>query len=420
MRALFATAIIFACSVAAPAQNHEYTVDSKVLFGWVKRADGTKVSLEGASIPITFKKIAESAHIGPQPFGIRGAEQNIAAFTAYQNDHGPDSYFYTPGNASSLDDIVLNGGEGVPWQWMKLGVNVEATNRVIVRWRIFDTKLQDTMPGQMAFTNEIADFGTYVQFGAPGVYSMDANVGIVGIVVPDGECYLAQQFRDDAFPNGEGPFEPAFSDLFSGGGVSVGTSEDIFNYDFDPDPNGIYEWQEWDYFGGTPNEANFFARMIVNGTAQELLPSSYTIVRGNYLGGALTDIWYDDQSFLSVQRGFVPSLNEAPINVEVQTVAPTTSILSMTFNAQVWCDKNGLLAKLELFNYNSNQWVMWDSWTTNGVEQTRSLIVTSNPGQYVQSGTRNVKARLTVKRGPSVLGTTFKADIDRMTWNIVR
>lgn len=420
MRARFAIALLCLCSCAAFAQSNETTQDAKVLFGWVKRPDGTKVDITGASIPIKIRKIAESWQIGKRPAFAVQKGLNTEAFTCYQNDNGPDSYFYIEGSPTDLDDLNLPSGAGVPWQWMKTGANVQSTQRVIARWRIFDTALSNTPPGQMAFTDEIADFGTYITPPQTGVLSFDVNVSIVGIVVPDGQCYLAQQFRDDRYTNGEGPFIFTWSNLFSGGGVSIGSSEDSFVFDNDPEPNGIYEWQEYDYFGGPPYEANFYARLIANGTSQELLPSGYTIVRGTLLGGGLTDLWYDDQSFLSLQGTFSPILAGAPVNIEVQSVAPTTNVLSMVFNAQVLNNKAGLTGRLDLYNFQTGQWVTWDTWQSNGVEQNRSFIVTSHPEYYVQQGTKIVKARLRVDRGAAFLGTTFRCDIDKMTWTIVR
>lgn len=420
MRALFVSALFFVLGAAAVAQPNDFTVNAEIAFGWVKRPDGTKVNLKGVKVPIRLTKLAEPFQIGRLPSFIAPKLEQPEGFTAYLNDNGQSSYGYIEGDPSSLDDIGLSGAAGVPWQQMKFGANVLATHRIIVRWRIFDTALQDTPPGQMAFTDEIADFGTYLQFPSAGVWSFDVNVGIVGIVVPDGQCYFAQQFRDDAYTNGEGPFEFAFSNLFSGGGVSVGTSADLFVWDYTPEPNGIYEWQEYDYFGGPPNEANFYSRITASGTANELLPSAFTVVRGNLLSGGLTDLWYDDQNYMMIRRGFTPGLNEAPINLEVQSVAPSTNIISMTFNAQVKGDRAGLVARLDLFNYATGQWVNWDSWTTNGAEQTRTVIVTSNPQNYVQSGTRNVRARVTVNRGPTALGAMFQADFDKLTWTVVR
>ena len=59
----------------------------------------------------------------------------------------------------------------------------------------------------------MADFGGFVTLPV-GTWDVTVNIAIVGCVIPDGEFYMAQQFREPD-PTGEGAFDTAYSTVFT-------------------------------------------------------------------------------------------------------------------------------------------------------------------------------------------------------------
>lgn len=405
-----------ALSVCSSAFSNPYEIEGEMIleFGYITQPDGRKVSVKGAKVPFKAYRI----DVPGASDRFRG-DDTLSAITIYRNDNGDGTYGFPDLSPSVLDDIILDPpGNGRIWQLMTFGVHAESTQRFLVRWIAFDTLIWGRGGGVSAFDNALHDFGGYLQFGAPGDWKVTVDLVASNYFasIPDGEFYFAQQFRHPQIPErGEGPFNFNFSSIFSGGGVTIGASEDRFW--LDAEPNGIYDEFEQDYFGGPPQEANLLFSLTSGGTAEDALLISVLPTWGDNISGDIGDLGFSDDSYY-VMRSRAPFSPTSPaIAVEVEGRVSAGNILAMTFRLE---DKTDFVVtrKIQLFNYSTNQWVEVDSRQTTTSDSVIALNV-SNPTQY-KSAQHRMRARITYYDPFNLPTAFFRAHLDRVGWTVVK
>lgn len=406
----------FMASLAAIAASQATIRGSvELTHGWVLDAAGRRVSVAGRSVPFVAERI--KAVRGPLPFAFGAGGAHGADVTIFRNDNGDATYFYTPEMPSSLDDVGLGaGGQNAPWKLLTNGVNVDAPQTFLIRWQVFDTFVQGRGPDRSAFDGVFGDFGGIVrQITAPGAYKVTYDIGVIGLRVPDGGCYLATQYRQPQ-TNGEGAFLPAFSAVFSGGGVSYGTSEDLFFWDGQPD--GIYDETEPDNYGGPPNDANHLLAITTAGTSQTIFPQLVRAEFGRLVSGDVGDLWFADDAYVQIQQILPFSVSNPDAAMLVETTAPPGTPTSLIFTWEGSVNQPNLNQTIKLFNFATNQYVTFDSRTATTSDSRVEAIVTSNPAQYVSS-TRRMRALISWKPTDRQLFVPFTAKGDLTTWTIV-
>jgi hypothetical protein len=95
----------------------------------------------------------------------------------------------------------------------------------------------------------------------------------------------------------------------------------------------------------------------------------------------------------------------------------TPSILEFTLETQV--DTPGVTQTVELFNYVSQEFEEVDSRVTSFNEDGKvEIVVDTDPGRFIDPETLEVKAQLTWKPGPLVLGYPWNLRIDQAIWRV--
>ncbi|HWP31342.1 MAG TPA: hypothetical protein VNK96_06430 [Fimbriimonadales bacterium] len=394
----------FIISGIIPAYSQKIYGEMPITFGKVKRFYGYE-SVAGYRISYVAEKI-------PANESYRGGDPRA---TAYLNDNGDGTYFFTDQNPSSLDDLVLDPvGQGQPWKHLTVGINGADTHQFLIRWIVYDTFIQGLGAGVSAFYDVLADFGGFFQLPSGGAWKITFDISIIGMTVPDGECYFAQQFREPD-PSGEGNFDFAFSTVFSGGGATTGTSEDVFWYDIFPLPDGVYDETEVDYFGGSPNEANFLLGITTGGKSNDVFPITFTIEKGTLKSGSLVDLWYSDESKMQIlpQPG---ALRDPPVVLVVESVAPSSNVLSLSFTLEASVTREGIDQKIELYNFQTQKWDTFDTRSATTTDSSVTVTVGSNPLKYVETGSRKIRSRVSWKWS---FTSRFTTRVDQTMWKIV-
>jgi hypothetical protein len=385
--------------------------------GFVTRPDGTRVSVVGAQIPFVAERVAASP-FRPLALGANGsAPSNV---TIYSNDNGEQTYFYTPEMPSSLDDAKLSPvGNGAPWRFLTNGVHTSAPQTFLIRWQVFNRFVQGRGAGRSAFDVVLGDFGGVVRaITEPGAFKVTYDISVIGLRVPDGQAYLGTQYREPQL-NGQGAFLPAFSSVFSGGGVRQGTSEDIFFWDFDPEPNGLYEETEADNYGGPPNEANHLLTITTTGTQNTVLPQTMTVPFGRLVSGDAGSLWFVDNDIVTIQQVLPFSANTPDAAMQIEAPAPPGSPLALSLILVSSVSQPNIRQTIELFNFVQQRWVVVDERIASTTMQRVEGIVTSNPSEYVQGSPRRVRARVLWKPTAAQLSVPFFARADLANWSIV-
>ncbi len=408
------------CLVVLSTQSFaqdRFTGVMTLTFGHVKNHEGQTINVQGFQVPYVAERIyAQRIERGEHPPKMIFEGNAGGRAVTYLNDNGDGSYFYYPQNPSSLDDFVLAvGTQGLPWKHLTTGINAEASHKFLIRWKCFDTFVSGLGIGVSAFYDVFADFGGYVTLPGVGAWKVTFDISVVGATNQDGTCFIAQQFREP-IPTGEGAFDPAYSSIFSGGGVSVGNSEDYFYDDSYPTSDGIYDETEIDFFGGPPNHANYLFGLTTGGTQTTIVPESYTIEKGVLVSGSLSRLWYSDDLYMVINDA-PADFREAPIRLVIESVSPSSNIISMTVIMEAKVNKEGAVQRIELWNYQMNKWDLVDTRSAALEDSVAYWTSGSSPAKYVQSGTNKVKARFTFK--PALSPQRLQATIDQTIWKVV-
>ncbi|MCB8933425.1 MAG: hypothetical protein M9921_00615 [Fimbriimonadaceae bacterium] len=389
----------------------------ELTFGMVRRADGTYQSAQGMKVP--FHAVRVKASTKPGQVNPHGGP--YASAIGYKNDID-GTYFYTGPEfpmPSALDDAVMvSSSNGQPWTNMTVGYHVESTQQVILRWIVHDSFVSGRGAGVSAFSGVLADFGGFYAFPSTGDWKITFDISIAGVIVPDGSFYFASQIRAPV-ASGEGAFMPQFWTMFSGGGVTSGSSEDLFYYDNDPQPDGIYDETEAENFGGPPGLANLLLVVETGGTISEAFPFNYTILAGQYVDGDFIDLWIVDGSSLKVRQSNA-SETIYPISVIIEGLSPVANITSLKFNLDAFVNQQGNELKVSLFDYSTNHWVEIARRAAPTTLVPLSWTIGSNPARFVNASTRRMRARFEWRPVAAETTVPLFATIDRATWHVGR
>lgn len=415
MRKLLFFIAALALSLSALAQDVR-TGYVTIVCGYRVDSFGNKIPLKGIQCPVTVTKI-QPWQIGGKAKGGGDNQSHIA--TVYQADAGSGYGFVDP-NPSSLDDLNLSGGAGLPWQNFTFGFNVDLVHDFLVRWILFDTYTTGLGAGVSAFSNVRADWGVIIPASLiPGVgtYKLGINIAAAGVVADNNACYLAQQFRGTQ-ADGNGPFDNAISSVFNAGAdVTIGSSANQFWYDNDPVPDGIYDETEIDNLGDG-NFANFLLTIQAAGHQDSITPFSYTYVRGSEVSGDLSTFLFVDQSYDIGKGGITLNSGEYPIEVQVEGLAASTSANSIRFTVNCAAFQGGGNQRIELFNFATNKYEIFDQRAASNTDTSYDVFVTSNASNYISS-TRHVRAMVAF----NLLGFNSggaRSRIDFTGWTITR
>jgi len=414
-------ALAFALAVPAVAQTGEFDGVMTITHGFYTDASGRRVSLVGKKVPYHGERIA----LGTNPARNTGY-QGLDA-TVYANDQGMGSYIVSGiANPSALDDVLMSGGAGAVWQQLTMGVNANITNPnqfFLIRWIGYTNFTPGLGAGVSAFSNAVIDFGgamTLAGQQVPGTFKLTFNISMYNISSPANQLYFAQQFRVwDGTGNPNAPFRTDFDNVFSLGFPSVGQSQDTFYFDGEPD--GIYDETEVDVWPAG-SEANLLLMILANqgGTVETRVPGSYAFEVGRAVSGGLTDLWDSDDLYLVGEPGMVLSTQQSPLRLVLTSTATSTSATQVSMIIEAKSSSSNVRQVVEFFNYTTNAWVLGDSRQMSTTENTVQVVAPGTPTAYIQSGSRQIRTRLSYKQTGPVLGFPWRISWDRAVWSITR
>jgi len=152
-----------------------------------------------------------------------------------------------------------------------------------------------------------------------------------------------------------------------------------------------------------------------------IAPTSYAVTQGTALSGNLASLALSDDNRLNVQGDETTPLPQ----IEVSAVAPIASPSKLEVLLESSTTRSDMVERIELWNYTLNGgaggWDASATWQRSGtLTDTQTLqSVTLNPAQFIASGSRSVRARITFV--PNVDTTAFDgwaAKFDLWRWII--
>jgi hypothetical protein len=427
-RFFFLVLLIFLFVSQVPAQSDSFTGTVEVSFGKVRGLDGTWRSVKGLRLPFFAQRI-QAAPIGKGTVKILGGGGGEDGTTVFNADAGSNYGFIEDPDPSSLDDMTMVGAAGKPWENLTFGVDIGVQHNFLIRWTVYDSMVagrgHDASAFEPYFPNNnppiigIADFGVIFPATAPGTWKITISVEAAGVVCPDNGVFMAQQFREPQL-NGEGPFDLAMRNVYnSSAPVTVGSSDNVFWYDWDT-RNGIYSEDEADNFGeGT--FANLLRTITVTSSGQQnvISPFSVAIPQGYFVSGELPDVMQSDDLYYKGKPRYNVSRATPPLQIEVEGLSPVASVLSFKFSAEVAASSSGGQLLLYLFNYSTN---LYDLVSTTTISNTDTLIevpITANISRYINQTNRRMKSKIGFKP-PNTISRSWTGRVDHTFWTITR
>jgi hypothetical protein len=424
---LTALVCVATTALAQPATN----AISRVEFCRIRNADGSYSITQGAPIPlkiVPIRTLSENA----KPRQSSEASRATKSFspedntTVYQNTGG--EFFVAEEGPSCLDDLVLtSAANNKAWKIVTFGVHLvdnTQTGKFLVRWRGYETYVGGLGQLNSAFHDELFDFGFYLnrnQFpSGPGSYMITADLSLNPLaIVPNQTCFLAQQFREPQLPveQGEGAWTNVWN-VFANQGPQVGTSQDLFWYDYDL--NGIYDETEADQFDpeqGGAGAGSFLFKIEVGGNTTVSTPFTFQWIRGTLLSGTVGTLWYDDQLYMRAVRFRGPATADPAGQLVVESFSPTTSPAGIRVDVDAKVTQPGLSMSIQMWNYDTNQWVLVATGPVNTTD-TKLIGFGASPAAFVDEF-GSIRAKINFfDPNRSNAASSWQIFVDQVVWTI--
>ena len=150
-----------------------------------------------------------------------------------------------------------------------------------------------------------------------------------------------------------------------------------------------------------------------------VLPDSFSILRGVLTGGGLSDLFASDDLRLELRAGLTLFLGESPLQVVVAGTSPVETPSELRFKLEANVNTPGLTQTIELFNYDTSLYEQVDLAVPGFSDGIVEVVITSNPGRFVQAGTRDMRAKVLYRQVGLTLLWPWSARLDQAVWTIV-
>lgn len=476
MKKVLIFVLLFASLSLAVADPVKKSASMKLTFGWVRNSEGKRQSVKNIQLeigPVIKLDPSQVKRVRPiqskrrpvvntepppakqsQPHDLISLAEklvgsqlqaNIASAGMFDQSvyNSRTGNFYILANEfpdpSTLDDTVMASGAGKLWNRIWVGIHVSDSHQFLIRWQIFDDANGNQNHNESAFSNIIGpnnilgdpagDFGGFSTpsqwpgYAGPGSYLVPFDLPAPsslwpGINCPDNTIYMGQQFREPQ-ANGEGPFDVSFKTIYTADvPVALGSSQDGFWYDHD-DLNGIYSSDEFEVLGdinGQPQPFSNVAREIVtSGSSSSFGPVGYALNVGVPVSGNNFDLQESDNQYVI----FKPAWNVARTNpngqVTLEATSPSSALTGFRFSVETAASAGGGTMRIELFNFTSSAYDLYDTRAIPGTDTNIEITVPSNFSRYVRSSDRRVRSRVSYF-APFNVDRNYSFRMDRAGW----
>ncbi len=168
--------------------------------------------------------------------------------------------------------------------------------------------------------------------------------------------------------------------------------------------------------GGTPVVAQLGVDNVSARPGDPVTPSSFSVFRGVLESGGIPQLATSDDSYVIIRNGITALRTESPITLIVDGTAASSTLTSLTCTVENKVSITGLTQRIDLFDFVAGQ---YENESTQSATTTDSVVTVnaSNPGRFLESGTRDLRARLRIRADGPVFTNTWRSFTDQMIWN---
>ena len=124
-----------------------------------------------------------------------------------------------------------------------------------------------------------------------------------------------------------------------------------------------------------------------------------------------------DQNYYKVNAGLTVNANEAPIQIIAEGFVSTPNLTALSVDLMSKVNTAGLLQKVDVFNFTTNQWVNADQRAAPTTDTRVTIGVPGTASQYVDAANGNiVRLRISYKQTGPVTQSVWGCSIDLGNW----
>ncbi len=162
--------------------------------------------------------------------------------------------------------------------------------------------------------------------------------------------------------------------------------------------------------------ANVYVHSVYN-TPTSFGPSNFNIIRGLLQSGGLLEVTDSDDQRMFVNPGLVLNSFKAPIRIEFAGTAFSGSSNQFVFRMESMASTPGLQQRIELFNYNSGIFELFDTRDSTTNDTIAEVVIAVNPEHYVDQENLEVKAQVSWMVTGPILQYPWTIGIDQIVWS---
>ncbi|MEX2243404.1 MAG: hypothetical protein WD716_06100 [Fimbriimonadaceae bacterium] len=149
------------------------------------------------------------------------------------------------------------------------------------------------------------------------------------------------------------------------------------------------------------------------------VPDAFQLFRGFLNSGNVASLANDDNNFLSVSAGITANPGESPLQLIVETNAPSSVVFGIDFSLRAKVSTVGLAQRIELWNFATGQWDVLGQAASTMTESVLNVSASGNVLNYLQPGTNRLRAKVVWTATGPTSHFPWTADVDQARWTIV-
>jgi len=144
-------------------------------------------------------------------------------------------------------------------------------------------------------------------------------------------------------------------------------------------------------------------------------PQQYSINRGKWVSGNLASLFSSDNDFLVVKGGPRLSSYDTPVDVRMATLCSTPNPQRLILNMETKVNSPNLIQYIEMFEWNSNQWVTLDQRQMSLFDTTTTIDIPSC-WRFAKPITGEMQLRFWVSNNGPVVTSNWAVSFDTVHW----
>ena len=191
---------------------------------------------------------------------------------------------------------------------------------------------------------------------------------------------------------------------------------DYFGVDVDPVDDETF----WGTAMAISSDGNWTTHVVswTVSRTERVVPSSGVWTRGFLQSGGLASLGADDGDYCVARAGLALFLGEPPAQLVVESVAPAGNALELELSVVSKVDTPGLGQRIELWNYASGAWDSAGEQVATVSDSLHVAVAVGAASEYVEPGTRAVRARVVWFRTGLTLVWPWTVSVDQVEWSV--